>query len=59
VAAAVRDLYGRIDPASVQAMPQLGGGMPMQMSPEELQERARKAVEEATKKAGGAPGGTP
>lgn len=59
VAAGVRDLYGRIDPASVQAMPQLGGGAPMQISPEELQERARKAVEEATKKAGGTPGGSP
>jgi predicted negative regulator of RcsB-dependent stress response len=58
VAAAVRDLYGRIDPASVQAVPQLGGGAaPMQMDPAELQERARKAIEEATKRSQ-QPGGT-
>jgi len=58
VAAAVRDLYTRIDPAAAQATPQLGGGAPIQMDPAELQERARKAIEEATKKSQQS-GGTP
>ncbi|UQA56508.1 YfgM family protein [Polyangium aurulentum] len=58
VAAAVRDLYTRIDPAAAQA-PQFGGGAaPIQMDPAELQERARKAIEEATKKSQQS-GGTP